>query len=51
MAFEQNKSLGSIMNRTNNKLKNALIQIFKPYDVTPEQWVVLKRLWQQAGIT
>lgn len=51
MSFEVNESLGSIMNRTSNKLKNALIQIFKPYDVTPEQWVILKRLWQQEGIT
>lgn len=51
MSFEPDESLGSLINRTNNKLKNALIQIFKPYDVTPEQWVVLKRLWQQEGIT
>ena len=51
MSFEFNESLGFIMNRTNNKLKNTLIQIFKPYDVTPEQWVILKRLWQQEGIT
>lgn len=46
-----NDSLGFILNRTNTKLKNALIQCFKPYDVTPEQWGILKRLWEQEGIS
>ncbi|SHN59183.1 MarR family winged helix-turn-helix transcriptional regulator [Desulfitobacterium chlororespirans] len=44
-------SLGFILNRTNTKLKNSLIQCLKPYDVTPEQWGILKCLWGQEGIT
>lgn len=44
-------SLGFILNRTNTKLKNALIQSFKPYDITPEQWGLLKHLWEQDEIS
>ncbi|MEL7563766.1 MAG: MarR family transcriptional regulator [Dehalobacterium sp.] len=51
MTFRLDNSLGFILNRTNTKLKNALIQSFKPYDVTPEQWGILKRLWEQEGIS
>jgi DNA-binding MarR family transcriptional regulator len=51
MTFKLDDSLGFVLNRTNIKLKNALIQSFKPYDVTPEQWGILKCLWEQEGIT
>ena len=44
-------SLGFILNKTNSKLKNELLQHFKQYDVTPEQWGILNRLWDQEGLS
>lgn len=51
MDFTLDDSLGFIVNRTNTKLKNELLRQFKPYDVTPEQWAVLNRLWERDGTT
>jgi len=51
MDFTLDDSLGFIVNRTNTKLKNELLHQFKQYDVTPEQWAVLNRLWEKDGIT
>ncbi|MDR1604966.1 MAG: MarR family transcriptional regulator [Gracilibacteraceae bacterium] len=51
MAFRLDDSLGFVLGRTNVKLKNALIQSLKEYDITPEQWGVLNRLWENDGIT
>jgi len=51
MDFTLDDSLGFIVSRTNTKLKNELLHQFKPYDVTPEQWAVLNRLWEQDGMT
>ncbi|CUH97256.1 hypothetical protein P22_3383 [Propionispora sp. 2/2-37] len=51
MKFTLDDSFGFILNRTNTKLKNELSQRFKEYNVTPEQWAVLNRLWEQDGIT
>ncbi|HBX24415.1 MAG TPA: MarR family transcriptional regulator [Desulfotomaculum sp.] len=51
MNFTLDDSLGFIVNRTNTKLKNELLHQFKQYDVTPEQWAVLNRLWERDGIT
>lgn len=43
--------MGFILNKTNTKLKHELLQRFKEYDVTPEQWAILNCLWEQEGIT
>lgn len=51
MEFALEDSLGFILNRTNVKLKNELLQGFKEYDVTPEQWSVLACLWTREGVT
>lgn len=51
MGFDLDDSLGFILNRTNTKLKNKLLQQFNDYNVTPEQWSVLNCLWTQEGIT
>lgn len=51
MVLKLEDSLGFILNKTNTKLKNKLFQRFSEYDVTPEQWSVLKCLWEQEGIT
>jgi DNA-binding MarR family transcriptional regulator len=32
-------------------MKNELLQRFKEYDVTPEQWSVLNCLWVREGLT
>lgn len=50
MAFSLDNSLGFILNRTNTRMKNCLLQKLKDYDITPEQWAVLNRLWEQDGI-
>ncbi|MBC9784328.1 MarR family transcriptional regulator [Heliobacterium chlorum] len=51
MDFKLEDSLGFILNKTNTKLKNKLLQRFSEYNVTPEQWSVLSCLWAQEGIT
>ena len=48
--FDLDNSLGFIINRTAAKLKRELQRSFEPYDVTPEQWVLLNRLWANDGI-
>ena len=47
--FEQN--LGFIISRTNTKIKNNLAKALKPYNITHEQWPLLKWLWIQDGIS
>ncbi|GAB6181251.1 MarR family transcriptional regulator [Desulfotomaculum defluvii] len=51
MTFNLDNSLGYILNRTNTRMKNNLLHHFKDYNVTPEQWAVLNRLWQREGIS
>lgn len=51
MKYIIDESLGFIINRTNQKLSNYLTRKFKPYDITPEQWGVLNRLWEKDGIS
>jgi DNA-binding MarR family transcriptional regulator len=51
--FRLNESLGYLINRTARRLKHELHQAFKAngYDVTPEQWALLNRLWEQEGLS
>lgn len=51
MKFRLDDSLGFILNKVNTKLKNEFLQQLKENDVTPEQWAILCRLWEQEGIT
>lgn len=51
MKYILEESLGFIISRTNQKLYNYLTRKFKPYDITPEQWGVLNRLWEKEGIS
>ncbi len=51
MRFVLDDSPGFIINRTNLKLSNYLTRKFKPYEITPEQWGVLNRLWFKDGIS
>ncbi len=51
MKVNLDESLGFILNRTNIRMKNTLLHKYKDYDVTPEQWAVLNRLWVRDGIS
>lgn len=45
------RSLGFVIGETSAKMKNNLAKALKPYNVTPEQWVLLVHLWDDDGIT
>src|SRR5215211_725745 len=51
--FKLDDSYGYLINLTAQRLKYALHQTFqaKGYDITPEQWAVLNRLWEQDGLS
>jgi DNA-binding MarR family transcriptional regulator len=51
--FTLDESLGYLINRTARRLKHELDQAFKinGHDITPEQWTLLNRLWQQEGLS
>lgn len=51
MKIDLDNSLGFILNRTNTRMKNNLLHKFKDYDITPEQWAILNRLWVRDGIS
>jgi DNA-binding MarR family transcriptional regulator len=51
MKYIIEESLGFIISRTNQKLSNYLTRKFKSYDITPEQWGLLNRLWEKDGIS
>lgn len=45
------ENLGFLLSKTNSKMKNNLARALKPYNVTHEQWPLLKWLWEQDGIS
>lgn len=51
--FTFDNSLGYIINRTARRLKYELYQAFKAkgHNITPEQWAILNRLWEQDGLS
>lgn len=51
--FILDDSLGYLINRAARRLKQELDQAFKAAgcDITPEQWTLLNRLWQQEGLS
>ena len=51
--FSLNDSYGYLINLAAQRLKYELHQTFqaKGYDVAPEQWAVLNRLWEQDGLS
>lgn len=53
MTFTLDKSLGFLINRTAIRLKRELHHAFKThgYKITPEQWAILNRLWEQEGLS
>lgn len=51
--FKLNESYGYLINLAAQRLKYELHQTFQAsgYDITPEQWAVLNRLWEQDGLS
>ncbi|HXQ33830.1 MAG TPA: MarR family transcriptional regulator [Anaerolineales bacterium] len=51
--FKLDDSYGYLINLAAQRLRYELHQTFqaKGYDVTPEQWAVLNRLWEQDGLS
>jgi DNA-binding MarR family transcriptional regulator len=51
--FKLDDSYGYLINLAAQRLKYKLHQTFqaKGYDITPEQWAVLNRLWEQDGLS
>ena len=51
--FRLEDSFGYLINIAAQRLKYELHKSFQErgYDVTPEQWVVLNRLWEQDGLS
>src|SRR5688500_15937751 len=51
--FKLDDSYGYLINLAAQRLKYELHQIFQArgYDITPEQWAVLNRLWEQDGLS
>jgi DNA-binding MarR family transcriptional regulator len=49
--FVLDESLGFVVNRAAQQLANALAQGLAPHDVTPQQWAVLNRLWEEDGLS
>lgn len=51
MHFNLDDSVGYLINIVAGKLKNELNHRFVSFDITPEQWVVLNKLWEKDGVT
>jgi DNA-binding MarR family transcriptional regulator len=51
--FSLDDSYGYLINLAAQHLKYELHQTFqaKGYDITPEQWAVLNRLWEEDGLS
>jgi MarR family transcriptional regulator, organic hydroperoxide resistance regulator len=51
--FKLDDSYGYLINLAAQRLKYELHQVFqaKGYDITPEQWAVLNRLWEEDGLS
>lgn len=49
--FALDESLGFLVYRAALLMKKELARQFEPHDLTPEQWAVLVRLWEEEGLT
>jgi DNA-binding MarR family transcriptional regulator len=49
--FKLDESIGFLVYRAQLLMKRELARQFRPHDITPEQWAVLNRLWEQDGQT
>lgn len=51
MDFNLDDSVGYLINIVAGKLKNELNRRLTSFEITPEQWAVLNRLWEKDGTT
>lgn len=52
MGFDiDQRSIGYLLTRTSIANKKVLSRALQPYDVTPEQYGILNRLWRKDGIS
>ena len=51
MKLELDKYIGFILNNTTRKFSQFAVSFFKPYDITPEQAGIIRRLGEEEGIT
>jgi DNA-binding MarR family transcriptional regulator len=51
MEYKLDNAVGYLINVTAGKFKNKIYQVLSSYDITPEQWIVLTRLWEGDGKT
>ena len=51
MNFKLQESLGFIIRKTSGRIKTEMLSRFRPWDITPEQWVFLRLLWEQDGLS
>ena len=49
--FKLDESIGFLVYRAQLLMKRELARQFRPHDITPEQWAVLNRLWEQDNQT
>src|ERR671918_1689936 len=51
--FQLDNSYGYLINLAAQRLKYELHRTFQAhgYDITPEQWAVLNRLWEEDGLS
>ncbi|HWR41012.1 MAG TPA: MarR family transcriptional regulator [Patescibacteria group bacterium] len=51
MGFDLQDSLGFIIRKTSGKIKSEMQNRFRPWDITPEQWVFIHFLGDQDGLS
>lgn len=51
LEFKLDESIGYLVALSSTLLERELHRRFRSFDVTPEQWAVLNRLWEQDGQT
>lgn len=51
LEFKLDESVGFLIALCSSLLERELHRRFRSYDVTPEQWAVLNRLWEEDGQT
>ncbi len=51
MEYKLDNAVGYLINVVAGKFKNKIYQVLAAYDITPEQWIVLTRLWEGDGKT
>lgn len=51
MEYKLDNAVGYLINVVAAKFKNKIYQVLSSYEITPEQWIVLTRLWEGDGKT